>query len=106
LETSPVKRLKSVGEGVLNGLVAGRAAVVLEKLGVNVVIALLGLPMPQEPFHVDVELNVKLGFGSGELYAPVISVRLMIAKPERSPIWTPMLASRWFLGGSVGATGV
>jgi hypothetical protein len=36
---------------------------------------------------------------------PVISVRLMIAKPERLPTWTRMLASRSFFLGSVSATG-
>jgi hypothetical protein len=97
-----VKRLESVCEGVLNGRVTEGAAVVLEKLGINVVRAVLGLP---EAFLVDVELKVKPGFGSGGLYAPVISVRLMIAKPERLPTQTRMLASRSFFEGSVSATG-
>jgi hypothetical protein len=67
LETSPVKRLEFVCEGVLNGRVAEGAAVVLEKLGMNVVRAVLGLPVPQEAFPVDIELKVKPDFGSGGL---------------------------------------
>jgi len=86
LEASPVKRLESVCESVLNGPVADEAAVILEKLDMNVVRTVLELFVPQEPFSVDVELNGKLVFNSDRLYSPVISVRFIIPKPEKSLI--------------------
>jgi hypothetical protein len=101
----PVKRLESVCESIISGLVAEGAAVLLEKIGVNAVRIVIGLSVLRELLFVDVELNWRPVPNSGVLYVTVMFVRLMIPKPKRSPTWIRMLASRLLVGGNVSTIG-